>query len=86
MHGIVEVLDLLCAKVFLALQGALWAESNSGCGGGRGGGGAFRVGEILQIFSFFNIHSEDSHILHNERRQYVVTFSEKLSVQVNGPF
>ena len=23
LHGIVEVLDLLCAKVFLALQGAL---------------------------------------------------------------
>ena len=79
------MLHILCAKVFLALQGALCADSNGGVSGG-GGGGAFRVGEILQIFSFFNIHSEDSHILHNERRQYVVTFSEKLSVQINGPF
>ena len=63
------VVHLLCPKVFLTLQGALWATLD---GGGDGGGEwALEVGEILQIFSYLNIHSKDFHILHNEGRQQV---------------
>ena len=61
---------LLCPKVFLTLQRTLWAASNGG-GGDGGGGWALGVGEILQIFNFFNIHSKHFHILHNEGRQQV---------------
>ena len=76
------------AKVFLALQGALWADSDGGSGSGAGGG-AFRVGEILQIFSFFNIQSEDFPILHNEGRQCVdmlLLFLKKFLFRLMGHF
>ena len=69
-HGWI-VLHLLCAKVFLALPGAVWTAANGGGADGGTGQGALGVGETLQILTFFNIRSKDFHILHSEGGQYV---------------